>query len=298
MKNEIIYNYGIEPLSIHQKEKNYYFSSESKNYLLFYCYDINIIDKTYDLYNKISPYQIPIHKFILTLENKTHILINNEYYVLLEIMVKKYSVTLEDVLKINSLYVNDKEIINWVLLWANKIDSFEYQLNQMGKQYPLLTESFSYYVGLAETAILLCNITDKTKMTKSLSHYRITALSTSYDLYNPFNIKIDLRIRDFCDYINSAFFTNKDSYKLVDDLLYYNQFSKEEKNLIFSRILFPTYYFDLYEKIIDNKKEEIEMKKIIAKVEEYEKFIVYLYTKLNTNNELVEIEWIKKIMQY
>ena len=42
-------------------------------------------------------------------------------------------------------------------MWIRKIDYFEYQISQFGKKYPIIRESFNYYVGLAENGISLLN---------------------------------------------------------------------------------------------------------------------------------------------
>ena len=49
---------------------------------------------------------------------------------------------------------------SWASLWSAKLDYFEYQVSELGKDKPLILDSFSYYLGLGENAIsyLLVNI--------------------------------------------------------------------------------------------------------------------------------------------
>ena len=54
--------------------------------------------------------------------------------------------------KVVSLYQND-----WGNLWSSKVDYLEYQMSELGKNFPTLLNSFSYYVGLAENAISYVN---------------------------------------------------------------------------------------------------------------------------------------------
>ena len=56
-------------------------------------------------------------------------------------------------------------------------------------------------------------------------------------------------------------------------------------------MLFPTYYFDLYEKVINNEIDESEIKKIIVKADSYEKILKQIYYHFK-NNQL-NIEWLE-----
>ena len=60
-------------------------------------------------------------------------------------------------------------------------------------------------------------------------------------------------------------------------------------------MLYPTYYYDLYEEIISGKKEEKEIKKIINKVNDYEKILKNIYTYLKEFLVFTPIEWLETI---
>ena len=59
----------------------------------------------------------------------------------------------KDINYLNSIIITNNIDNNWDYLWSTKIDYLEYQINQSGKKYPLIVESFSYFVGLTENAI-------------------------------------------------------------------------------------------------------------------------------------------------
>ena len=65
--------------------------------------------------------------------------------------------------------------------------------------------------------------------------------------------------------------------------------------LFFIRLLYPSFYFDIYEQIVNNEIEEEELKKIINKIPEYETLIKKTYVYIKNNNFLPDIEWIKKM---
>lgn len=296
MKNSIKYYYDISPETIHQKNKEYFFAYENKNYALLKYEDQNI-KKILSIIKLIEEANQNINQLIPNNKNELITLINNEKYILIKLNINPDKINIHKILFLNSIYNKDLKLNTekWSQLWSKKIDYLEYQLNQIGKSYQLLVESFSYYIGLAENAISITNLIDHKNITYSVNHKRININSNTFDLYNPLNIIIDVRIRDICEYLKSQFFNNKDILNQTDLFLDNNYLTKEEKNLFFARMLFPTYYFDVYDQIISKVKEEKEIKKILSKNESYEYYLKYLYNKLDEKKELIDIEWIKKI---
>ena len=58
-------------------------------------------------------------------------------------------------------------------------------------------------------------------------------------------------------------------------------------------MIYPTYYFDLYEEIITNRKKDEEIKKIIDKVDDYEKIIKQIYNYYKSIIIVPQIEWLE-----
>lgn len=291
MKNALNYYYNLNIDNIHQKNKNYYFKVNNLQYMLLEC----INEKINDIYslNVYLTKNYPFYKIILNKDNKVITIINETNYILLEINNNIKELNLNEIIKINNISIvnfNKLRRDNWYTLWTNKIDYFEYQINQIGKKYPIIRESFNYYIGLAETAISLIKSINNEGMYLSLSHKRI---NNAFDLYNPLNLIIDVRIRDICEYFKFCFFENKNIFKELELFLNYNKLSYNESVYFLARMLFPTYYFDLYEKIIANEVKEEEIKKIISKVDKYEKLLKYIYLNFKNNN--LYIEWLEKI---
>ena len=291
MKNTINYYYNLNINNIHQKDKNYYFNINNNNYLLLKCDNIEELDDIY----KLDSYLIqilPVHKIILNINNQIITKINDNNYLLLQLYIDN-KVDLNKIIELNNInipdYFSKLRRDNWSLLWTNKIDYLEYQLSQIGRKYPIIRDSFNYYIGLAENAIILVNNTDKRNIVLGLSHRRIS--SNFFDLYNPLNIVIDIRIRDVCEYFKYCFFDNIDISRELELFLNYNNLDINEGKLFLARMLFPTYYFDLYEKVINNEIDESEIKKIIVKADSYEKILKQIYYHFK-NNQL-NIEWLE-----
>ena len=297
MKNALNYYYGLNIEIIHQKEKNYYFQVNNFSYL-FLPYDN--LDEISDIYklNIFLKQSIPVHEIILNKSNAIVTNINGDNYILLKILVPKANVGINDIISLNNINIPiDKSKLrrdDWYNMWVQKIDYFEYQVSQMGKKYPVIRESFNYYVGLAENAIILVKNTDPNNLNLGLSHRRID--NTSFELYNPLTLIIDVRIRDVCEYFKYCFFNNIDISNELDLFLTYNKLGRDEGRYFLARMLFPTYYFDLYEKIINDEIDEKELNKIILKADKYEKVLqrIYLYFKSNDLN----IEWLEATNLY
>ena len=292
LKNTINYYYNLNINTIHQKEKNYYFKAHNKNYLLLKCTNIEEPDDIYRLNIYLSQI-LPVHRIVLNANNEAITKINDSNYLLLELFSNNNKINLNNIIELSNIRIPfsvDKLRRNdWYNLWIKKIDYFEYQLSQIGKKYPLIRESFNYYIGLAENAIILVNNIDFNNIPLGLSHRRITNMS--FNLYNPLNIVIDARIRDVCEYFKFCFFNNIDISMELELFLSYNSFDINEAKLFLARMFFPTYYFDLYEKIIDNEIDESEIKKVIIKADNYEKILKQVYYHFKNNQ--INIEWLE-----
>ena len=286
MKNYINYYYNINVVNIQQKGKNYYFKINDKTYNFIVVLENSITKNTYELNSYLVCNNFPVHKIILNVNNEIISKINENLYVLLELTEKKVELNLNNVFLYNNINIQNYKMRtkDWGMLWSEKLDYFEYQISQIGKKYPILRESFNYFLGLGELAISIVNNTDRNRIYYSLSHKRIE------DLCDPLSLIIDIRVRDVCEYFKYKFFNNENIDDELNFFITNNSLMENEKNLFLARMLFPTYYFDMYEKIIKGEIEEIEIKKIIVKVNDYEKNLRKIYNNFNNN---LHINWLE-----
>ena len=253
------------------------FTYNSNEYVL-----IRIENIDFNLLNYLF-YYIDINKPILNIYNSYITEYENKYYFLFYDKLGKVSID-KLVSFINQpLFMNNNDIHN---KWCKKVDYHEYQITQFGAKYFILRESINYVVGLSEIGIQLINTIDLNSCFSCISHKRINNL---FDFYNPLNMCIDYRIRDISEYIKYKFFYEDE--ELFDEITLKVGLNKEEYKLLFSRLLFITPYYDMYENIIDGKTEEKEIKKIIYKFDKYEKFIkkIYLYLKRYIDIDNIEL---------
>ena len=299
MNNYINFYYELYPDDIVKKGNHYYFVlNNEKYYFVTYDRDVNEADTLYKLNKEMISRNSLVHEIILNKKGEVITLIDEVYYVLLRVYVNESAViTIDDV--VFMLNSNDGVFSNsvisrtdWIKLWSLKIDYFEYQIGHLIKKYPYIYNTVDYYIGLGENAITYMKELNDNINSSSLSitHRRIGVNSTMFDLYNPLNLIIDYKVRDVSEYLKNAFFNNVNVYSILDKLFKMCMFDRITLNLLFCRLLFPSYYFDLYENILENDLNENLVINIIKKSASYEYFLSFLIR----NWSLYKIEWLSK----
>lgn len=299
MNNYINFYYELYPDDIVKKGNHYYFVlNNEKYYFVTYDRDVNEADTLYKLNKEMISRNSLVHEIILNKKGEVITLIDEVYYVLLRVYVNESAIiTIDDV--VFMLNSNDGVFSNsvisrtdWIKLWSLKIDYFEYQIGHLIKKYPYIYNTVDYYIGLGENAITyMKELNDNINLSSlSITHRRIGVNSTMFDLYNPLNLIIDYKVRDVSEYLKDAFFNNVNVYSILDKLFKMCMFDRITLNLLFCRLLFPSYYFDLYENILENDLNENLVINIIKKSASYEYFLSFLIR----NWSLYKIEWLSK----
>lgn len=294
MKNIINYFYNMYPNQIHQTPNNYYFIIDGATYFLFKCpYDEKQITDIYNLHLTLLTNNLYVHQIIPNRNNQLMTKIKNDSYILLRKTYEPEKIDINDIINFSEIGTNKyTSINNWADLWSQKNDYLEYQTSMLGIKYPLIRESFSYYLGLAETAIELVNRLEKTNINLTYSHRRLNLKKINFNFYNPLNIIIDLKVRDAAEYFKESFFNDK---PIDNELSIYFQkvkLSTYEYLMFLARLIYPTYYFDLYEQIINGKVKEQELNKIINKTSDFEKQIKKIYNYYKSFIQITPIEWL------
>lgn len=296
MKKVIENNYLIKVDDLKSVDKIYYFLINNQYYFFVPC-----LFSEEEINSKIT--------LLIEFKNnkKFHQLLPNIYgkyltngYVLMRIqgcLDIEYGV--EDIIHFsNEFSLNSKNYITWDVLWSEKIDYFEYQVSEKAYEKKGIIESFSYFVGLAENAITYL---DKVKSlfpkmninSFKLCHRRVLYPNYKLNFYNPLALEIDLKIRDFCEYIKSKFFVcYEEVWKDID--LY---FAKENLDsflchMFYGRMLFPSYYFDAYEMVINNEAEESILEKYIINIDKYKDFLRQLKKYLDNYTQIFDVYWL------
>lgn len=289
MKNFINYYYNLSISNIRKNSENYYFEINGIEYEFILCLDDKeSIRSKYFLIINSNRYT---HEIVYNINNSIYTYYNNLPYILIKKNYKNDElINLKTIIEYDAL-LDIKYHFNWKQLWQNKIDYYEYQVKEIGYKYYNIKQSFLYYIGLSEIAICLLNYVNSSEILPYISHKRIT-IKENYDSFlNPINIVIDSRIRDISEYIKINYINEKIS---IDDIkIFLNEFTmnNSEAILFLSRLIYPTYYFDLYDLIIQDKINDSKINYYIEKNVYYETFLKNMYKILKTKYNIPIIEW-------
>ena len=300
MKNIIEFFYNIRIQELHNKNDYYFFSINNKEFIFKpYYKDETIADSAYRLSSmlseKINVDNIIPNKYsspITRIENTPYILILNKNQNIISLSTIS---NISNIKIINTDYIKDLERNNWEILWGNKIDYYEMQVNENYKKYPLIRESFDYFVGMGENAIAYL-VNTKLEVKPTIHDIKVPSHNNLHSsLYDPSNMILDHKARDLAEYIKYSFWNNNiNIFKELNEYFKYNFFSIYGIRVLFSRILYPSFYFDIYDQIISEKKEEKELNTIISKINDYEYYLYNIYLYLKKFYDIPEINWLKK----
>lgn len=298
MKNilEFYYNLSLEE-EILNRNGNYYFVINNNSFVFRPFYgNNNSIDDIYKLNNYLSNFSY-IDKIILNKFNSPITKVKDILYVLI-LLKGNNNINLSIISNLASIDIpsfKSLERNNWEVLWGNLIDYYEMQIGQNEKKYPLIRESFDYFVGMGENAISYL-VNTKKEVKPNFYDKKVLSHNNLYNsLFDPLNIILDHKARDLAEYIKLSFFNNNQNiFKELDEYFYYNHYSFYGMRILFARIIYPSFYFKLYDEILSKKKEEKELNSIIKRIDDYELYLSNIYLYLRKYYDIPMIEWLKK----
>ena len=305
MEEKIKVYYGLNFQSVVLEKSFYILKDEIYTYYLvpYERPDADLSD-LYETTQELMRKGIACHSFVLNRNNQILTSIERTNYCLMRInFPEEHEFNLSDILGMNkvavlssaksNLYRND-----WANLWSEKIDYFEYQMSELGSNKKVIINSLSYYIGLAENAISYVNNTETNLKDDNqrvvLCRKRVYSPNYGINYLNPLNFIFDLEVRDIAEYIKTSFFNEVDIWVEIDEMFMNRRFTPYEAHMFFARLLYPSYYFDVYEKVMDKDASEDELIHIVKKVDDYEIFLIEIYNYLNNFTPMVSIDWLIK----
>ena len=241
MNNYIDYYYNLYPNTIEKVGRNYrFFLNNEKYYIIMYERNLEEMDTLVKLNKEMIERGSLVHEIVLTKDGKAVFLCDNNSYALLRVYINEnipikiedifYMLDYNDTIKPNNIIGR----MNWANLWSSKVDYFEYHIGHLIKKYPYIYKTIDYYLGLAENAISYVKDIKTPASLISICHRRIGVTSTLFDLYNPFNLVIDYKVRDVAEYIKSVFFYGENS--CVEGVVNSENMIVDKCNIILERI--------------------------------------------------------------
>lgn len=306
MKETIKYYYNIDIDDLKEQDGKYFFKYQNQDF--FFVYFNRNIEELNDILicvNNMKEKGIDVHNIIINRNGQYLTKINNFDYILMSVNNYNEEYDIFDMINIANkltLNYNTSKIYrnNWSNLWTQKMDYFEYQIRELGINKTVIKDSFSYYLGLAENAISYVNNTNlkynalnNAKIT--LAHRRIFYPNYKLNFLNPLAFIFDLEVRDIAEYLKAMFFSEDNTEEVIEELGYYLQIKKltiYEYHMLYARLLYPSYYFDLYENIMNNDTSEESLVSIIKRNKEYELFLKNAYLEISKYAPIEKIDWL------
>ena len=293
MKNVIYTYYNILLDEINKDSNNYFFYYNQELYIFYLVLnDINVVEF---IYKFIKENNIESFEIILNKDGKLFTDVDNKKYSLLKIKgILKYEVKFEEF----KFYPIDREPHNWGELWSERLDYYEIQLRELGYKYQTVLNSFGMFAGLAENAILYFNLTKKMfndNEVVGIVHNRMNYPCYLIDYNNPLNFVIDYNIRDIAEYIKSYLLS--EYYELDNVLVLLDRLNINSLmfNLLYSRLMYPTFYFDIFDKIILEDGEDADIVVVLNVVNKYLDMLNKIYLRYKDKYNMINVEWLNKI---
>ena len=291
MESILKYYYGIVCNKI--VKKNDYYIIESENGIFLFAELVGNIEEVEQIINILNKTDIKYHLLVMTKEQNMFITYEEKRYILLKVRCN-----LQDKV---SLITFEKTKIdgssNWADIWSKRIDYYESQVEEVIKE-PSIKYALQYYIGLTEIGIYYNNVLKElypnNDLVYAVCHKKINSPSNPLDYFNPLNMLIDIEIRDLAEYFKMSYFndvlTEYELLNLIDSI----NFSEPMANYFFLRLLYPSYFFNLYDEYIENMELNNEIVECIKKSKDFETLLSKVYSRLRINNDIKIKLWFFK----
>lgn len=302
MKESIEYYYNLTIDELFIEKDVYHFKMGNRDfYFNYFSRDVKDLEDIIKCNIELKNHGINTHIILRNINNEYLTKIEDQNYILIEVINKGEIISISDIIDYNRKFIlidsNNLYRNNWSYLWQTKIDYIESQLKEI-KTNIIVENSIDYYIGLAENAIYYVNIIEKKYPISNLdkivlSRKRIYFPNYKLNYLNPLSFIFDLEVRDVAEYIKSYFFAGENALVELETFLKSIHLTTYSYNMLFARLLYPSYYFDIYEKIVNTNDKSEKLLKIISLNVEYEKFLKKAYELISSYAPLENIEWLK-----
>ena len=294
MKNVLYNYYDILVDELNKSDNNYFFYFNNELFLFYLV--LNDISLVENIYKYIVENNIESFNIILNKEGNLFSDVDKKKYVLLRVKgILKYEVKFDEF----KYYPVNSNGVNWGTLWSERLDYYEVQIRELGIKYQTVLNSFGMFSGLAENAILYFNMTMEKfgdlESNVGIVHNRVKYPCYLIDYYNPVNFVIDYSVRDIGEYIKSYIISDDFDFNNVITLVNRMYLNDLMFNLLYARLLYPTFYFDVFDKIILEDGKDSDILFILDKIDIYLDTLKRLYDRFNNEYQMFRIEWLNKI---
>ncbi len=305
MKDKLRYEYHIEVDNLIIKEDYGMFYLNDK---YFYFTKIrrqeSEINDLLKLYMEMQEKGYLVNFIVPTINGSLTTVLDNDTYALVSIdspleeysiidMLKKW-----DMMKIKN-FKSSLYRPRWSILWSEKIDYFEYQISNLGKEKPIVLNTFGYFVGLTENAISYVervnNYIKPTNILINVCHRRVWYPNYRLNYDNPLHFIIDLEVRDVAEYLKGEALESLDD-ALIDLKCYLDmrRIDLYSLGMLYGRLMYPSYYFDIYDNVMNYDVSDECLEGIIDKIPVIEEFLRKSYLIIREYGSIESVDWLMK----
>ncbi len=286
--NLIRYLYNINVDNIRKRDEAYYFYYQDRIYIFKdYQNNPNQLQDIIHFTEKIGFF----HSIVVNRDRKLISTYNGHNYILMRVnfWTNRYIIS-DDILKFRdiNLFYERKSNFSWIKRWINKIEQVYFYLQDKTNDFAIEDLAyFNYFLNLAEVAILFFNNYVKEEYIPiTIAHQRINCLNDLYAFYSLDNLILDNYNRDLGGYIKSFIYSNRE----IDyDVLQRIKSSGPVDDLLIVRILFPSYFFDIFDEYVINRETKDNLK-MLGNIDVYDKklrAVIDFLTKEKEFNQLL-----------
>lgn len=305
MKEIIDYYYHMEIANLDELDGKYHFKYNKDDYFfVFYNRLPEELDDIILCSKEMKERNIDCHDIILNIKGEVLTKVGDYNYILLKVnnILEEYNIL--DILDLNKKLIlseNSSKLYrnNWAKLWSDKNDYYEYQIRELGLKKEKIQETFSYYLALAENAISYVNSTNqylpRTSQDKVVvCHRRIFYPNVKLNYLNPLSFVFDLEVRDYAEYFKAMFFSQEqeETFSELEVFLKTVHLSLYGYQMFYARLIYPSYYFDIYDNIMNNDESEEKLVNIVSKAQDYEYFLKEAYFEISKYAPIEKISWL------
>lgn len=288
MKNTIMYYYGFENISIIRQERRKYIKHNNDLYIICRIYNEKETLELYEI-TKDIPF---FYKFVLNKDGSIFTMYQDFLFVLLKIndinpkiSQNKNQIRLDNTKK----YYLDRS--DWYELWTRKNDYYEYQYEHIKGKHKVIDESINYYIGLAENAIsYIASIPSNLKVQEKRGLYPKRIIEREH--HNPLNYVIDYKERGLSETLKYLFLNQKYLSQNIENIILSYNCTETGYKLLYGRMLYPSMYFDIYDKVINDFENEKELVEVVKRSKEYEEYLKEIYRIISKHTEIKNIDWL------
>lgn len=296
MKKMINYFYNLYPTKIYDiNSETFFYDGNDKYYIK--VYKNNKTDNCKKIVELLNEKHIKINEIVKNKNNSYISEYNKKEYVLIKVNdIEDVDINIKDIINYNIVIensVNKSLFVNEIDEMKMEIDNYEKLISGYNREYSLVQQICNYYIGLAENAVSYLNDSIKELDNKeySLSHINIDSMKNKI-LIDITNISYNYRLKDVSSYFRIKLINKESIEEEFEYIVSKYEFNEFDYRFLYSEIVYPKYFFNIINKIFNEKYKENVLNDLINSINENEIKLNNLFLLINNYCKIPSIWWL------